>query len=59
MQRAHLFPSFGASFRSLAIATVALNEMIGPILFKTALDTAGESSKAPEKERSEILVPTD
>ena len=46
------FPSFGASFRSLAIACVALNEMIGPILFKLALDTSGETSKDPEKERS-------
>jgi len=50
------FPSFGASFRSLAIATVALNELFGPIIFKAALDTSGESSKAPEKERSEVVA---
>jgi Kef-type K+ transport system membrane component KefB len=49
------FPSFGASFRSLAIACVALNEMIGPILFKLALDTTGETSKDPEKERRSIV----
>jgi hypothetical protein len=28
------------------IATVALNEMIGPVLFKLAIDRAGEASPA-------------
>jgi Kef-type K+ transport system membrane component KefB len=37
------FPEFGEGFRSLVIATVALNEMVGPVLFKYALDRAGES----------------
>lgn len=37
------FPTFGASFRALAIATVALNEVVGPILFKLALDRTEES----------------
>jgi Kef-type K+ transport system membrane component KefB len=40
------FPSIGPPFRALAIATVAVNEMIGPILFKLALDRARESSGA-------------
>lgn len=40
------FPSFGARFRDIAIACVALNEMVGPVLFKVALDRAGET-KAP------------
>jgi Kef-type K+ transport system membrane component KefB len=40
------FPSFGAGFRSLAIATVAVNELVGPVLFKLALDKTGESGKA-------------
>jgi Kef-type K+ transport system membrane component KefB len=39
------FPSFGPSFRALAIATVAINEMVGPVLFKLALDRAGETSR--------------
>ncbi|APR83559.1 Trk system potassium uptake protein TrkA [Minicystis rosea] len=39
------FPSFGAGFRSLAIATIAFNEMIGPVLFKLALDRSGETSQ--------------
>jgi Kef-type K+ transport system membrane component KefB len=41
------FPAFGDGFRALAIATVALNEMFGPILFKFALDRSGETSTAP------------
>jgi Kef-type K+ transport system membrane component KefB len=46
------FPLFGASFRALAIATVALNEVVGPILFKLALDRTEES-------RPQAHVPTD
>lgn len=38
------FPQFGASFRALVFASVALNSIIGPILFKVALDRAGESN---------------
>lgn len=37
------FPAFGEAFRSLVVATVAINEMIGPVLFKFALDRTGES----------------
>jgi Kef-type K+ transport system membrane component KefB len=44
------FPSFGAGFRSLVIANVALNELVGPILFKFALDRIGETGKGvPDK----------
>jgi Kef-type K+ transport system membrane component KefB len=39
------FPMLGDGFRALAIATVAINEMVGPILFKLALDRAGETVK--------------
>lgn len=42
---ARAFPSFGDGFRSLTIATVAINELIGPILFKLALDRNGETGK--------------
>ena len=41
------FPTFGAGFRALAIATVAVNEMVGPIMWKAALDRSGESGKMP------------
>ncbi|MGH7271338.1 MAG: cation:proton antiporter, partial [Polyangiaceae bacterium] len=37
------FPTFGPSFQALAIATVAVNEMVGPVLFKLALDRTGEA----------------
>lgn len=40
------FPAFGAPFRSLVIATVAINEVVGPVLFKVALDRAGEIGRA-------------
>ncbi|HEY1954281.1 MAG TPA: cation:proton antiporter [Polyangiaceae bacterium] len=49
---ARAFPSFGPAFRALAIATVALNQLIGPILFKLALDATGESARDPEPSRS-------
>lgn len=41
------FPSIGAPFRALIIATVAMNEVFGPVLFKVALDRAGETSRQP------------
>jgi hypothetical protein len=40
----------------LAIAAVALNEMIGPVLFKFALDRAGETDRH-EAEARPSLVP--
>jgi Kef-type K+ transport system membrane component KefB len=43
------FPSFGAGFRSIAIANVALNELMGPILFKLALDRTGETGKGTQE----------
>jgi len=42
------FPSFGAQFGALAVAAVALNEVVGPVLFKLSLDRGGESGKADE-----------
>ncbi|HLV66457.1 MAG TPA: sodium:proton exchanger [Polyangiaceae bacterium] len=41
---ARSFPDFGEGFRSLVIAAVAINELIGPVLFKLALDRTGESN---------------
>ncbi len=47
------FPSFGAGFRDVAIACVALNEMVGPVLFKLVLDRAKESqAPAPTLDES-------
>jgi Kef-type K+ transport system membrane component KefB len=39
------FPGMGTGFRALAIATVAVNELVGPVLFKLALDRTGETSR--------------
>jgi Kef-type K+ transport system membrane component KefB len=39
------FPTIGTPFRALAIATVAINELVGPVLFKLALDRTGETSE--------------
>jgi Kef-type K+ transport system membrane component KefB len=39
------FPAIGTPFRALAIATVAVNELVGPVLFKLALDRTGETSR--------------
>lgn len=40
---ARAFPSFGPGFAALAVATVAINELLGPVLFKLVLDRLGES----------------
>jgi Kef-type K+ transport system membrane component KefB len=52
------FPRFGPPFRALAIATVALNQLVGPILFKLALDRTGESSHETERSRSSLMPPS-
>ncbi len=41
------FPTFGAGFAALAVSVVAVNEVAGPILFKLALDRAGETAADP------------
>jgi Kef-type K+ transport system membrane component KefB len=46
------FPAIQESFRALAVAVVAINEVVGPILFKWALDRSGESSRAVETDSS-------
>lgn len=42
------FPSLGSGFQSLAVAAVAINEIVGPVLFKWAVDRAGESQAGAE-----------
>jgi Kef-type K+ transport system membrane component KefB len=39
------FPLLGKGFAALSIATVALNQLVGPVLYKLALDRTGESRK--------------
>ncbi len=51
------FPGVGTSFRSLVIAAVAINEMVGPVLFKFALDRAGESDRSEPAARPSLAPP--
>ncbi len=51
------FPSIGPGFRALAIATVAVNELLGPILFKLALDRTGETSRIRPPSFSSVPPP--
>jgi Kef-type K+ transport system membrane component KefB len=39
---AEVFPTFGAELRTLLLALIALNQLVGPILFRRALVQAGE-----------------
>ena len=48
IQKEH--PGYGAGFAAMAVATVAMNELVGPILFKTALDRSGETTSHDEAE---------
>jgi Kef-type K+ transport system membrane component KefB len=50
IQKEH--PGYGAGFAAMAVATVALNELIGPILFKAALDRSGETARHADTEES-------
>jgi trehalose 6-phosphate synthase len=40
------FPDWGARFETLAVALIALHELVGPILFKSALVQAGEVGRS-------------
>jgi Kef-type K+ transport system membrane component KefB len=54
---AEAFPELGSGFGALAVACVAVNEMIGPILFKFALDRAGESHEREAAPRPSLAPP--
>jgi Kef-type K+ transport system membrane component KefB len=51
------FPGIGSSFRSLVIAAVAINEMVGPVLFKLALDRTGETDRSEPAARPSLPPP--
>jgi Kef-type K+ transport system membrane component KefB len=51
------FPVLGEGFRSLCIAGIAINEMLGPILFKFALDRAGETDTHEAAVRPSLAPP--
>jgi Kef-type K+ transport system membrane component KefB len=39
------FPTFGPAFRDVAVACIAINELVGPVVFKLALDRVKESQQ--------------
>ena len=45
---AEVYPERGAALRSLFLAVIAVNELIGPILFKRGLAAGGELEPAPD-----------
>ncbi|MBK8994920.1 MAG: sodium:proton exchanger [Myxococcales bacterium] len=47
-----VFPGVGPEFASLCIAVVTVNEIVGPILFKLALDRSGESASPTQEPAS-------
>ncbi len=51
------FPTVGDGFGSLVIAAVAINEMVGPVLFKMALDRSGESDRSEPAARPSLPPP--
>lgn len=42
-----VYPQLGASIRTIALAVIAINQLIGPILFRRGLAAAGEIGAAP------------
>jgi Kef-type K+ transport system membrane component KefB len=51
------FPSIGPPFRALAVAAVAINEMVGPVLFKLALDRSRETARVNRPSLSSMRPP--
>ncbi len=51
---AQQFPTIGTGFRALAVACATLNEVIGPVLFKLALDRSGETRDAARPSLSSL-----
>ena len=39
------FPEIGVQLNTIALAVIAVSQIIGPIAFKTALTAVGESGK--------------
>jgi Kef-type K+ transport system membrane component KefB len=46
MVAGHAFGEWGATFETLAVATIGLNELVGPALLQTALGLTGEAKAA-------------
>lgn len=51
---ARAFPVWGADFRTIIIAAIAINQIIGPVLLKVLLNMAGETA---QRHIEEVLRP--
>ena len=51
---ARTFPAVGDGLRSLVVATVAINEVVGPIFFKLGLERGNEVSPRAGERKSEL-----
>jgi Kef-type K+ transport system membrane component KefB len=56
---AQAYPLRGAQMRSLFLAVIAINEVLGPILFRLALSRSGEVLDGPEAAAVPTPVPAD
>ena len=52
---AEAYPVRGTALAGLLLALIALNETVGPILFRRALSASGEAAAEPPEEREESL----
>ena len=43
---AHRFPGWGAEAATFLVGCITLNQLVGPVTFKFALDRMGESGQA-------------
>lgn len=56
---ADIFPEFGQEAASLTLGIVALNELLGPVLFRMALVRSGETGRLPSASQSSALSQAD
>lgn len=52
---AEVYPEHGATMRTMLLAIIAVNQMIGPILFRFALERSGELESSGEASRLETV----
>lgn len=54
---ASVYPALGDSVRALALALIPINEMIGPVFFKRALNLSGELPSSPREHAPRHALP--
>ena len=54
---AQVYPERGAEMRTLFLTTIAVNESLGPILFRQALGRSGEIPDEEEAEARGVAAP--